>query len=112
MRAAGFAIVCPERLSFREQIRLINRHAVVVGALGSALHTFLFDISPARKLIGLAYRDAPHPNYLMIDALKSVESLYIAALDEDQSSAKDYSHGDRILDLDVALHELRQASLL
>jgi hypothetical protein len=90
----------------------MNRHKTILGCLGSALHSFVFDLSPHRNLIAFAYRDAPHPNYLMMDALKGVRSIHVAALDEDEASAKDFSHRDRVLDLDVALEVLRGENIL
>jgi len=112
LRRAGCAIVAPEDLSFPQQIECINRHKTVVACLGSALHSFVFDRSPDRNLIAFAYRDAPHPNYLMMDALMAVHSTYVAALDEDDRSTKDYSHRDRVLDLDLAFEILRRENIL
>jgi hypothetical protein len=40
--AAGYSIVCPERLSLVEQFRLAGGAAAVIGEYGSALHSTLF----------------------------------------------------------------------
>jgi capsular polysaccharide biosynthesis protein len=112
LREAGFAVVRPETLTLVEQIRLVNEHEVIVGTLGSALHNLLFDVSPRRNLVCFGYADAPHANYLMIDALKSVRSLYVAALRDDPHAPGDFSHRDRVLDLELAREGLRRFGLL
>jgi capsular polysaccharide biosynthesis protein len=115
LRARGFEIVYPERLSLDQQIKLINQHEVVVGTVGSALHGSLFDLSPerSRNIICLAYKDMIHPNYLLIDAIKSVNSTYIGALEFAPGGVhvKNYAERDRILDLDSTFATLKQIGL-
>jgi len=112
MRMAGFAIANPENLSLAEQVHLVNKHKVLVGMIGSALHTTLFDISEHRNLVCFSYKTHPHSNFLLVDAIKSVQSTYVAALDSIEGSKKDYSHTDRSVELEVAIEALRQMSLL
>jgi hypothetical protein len=116
LRARGFQIVYPERLSLEQQVHLINKHDVLVGTLGSALHGILFDVSPVaqRNMICLSYRDQIHPNYLLIDAIKSVNSTYVGALEriEGLAQARSYSDENRAVDLDVTFAALKDIGLL
>lgn len=115
-RSAGFAICYPEQLSLREQVLFINKHKVIIGPIGSALHGILFDISPHRNIVCLTDKDHFNPNFIMIDAIKSVQSAYVAALTLDPNCHKynKYSRWkqNRIADLDMIVEALSSLGLM
>ena len=88
LQRQGFAIYYPEQLSLKQQIYLINKHEVVVGTAGSALHNVLYDISASRNLVCFTYEASSNTNFFIIDALKSVNSSYISALVKDPNCSK------------------------
>jgi capsular polysaccharide biosynthesis protein len=111
LRKHGFAIFCPEKLSLKQQIHLVNKHEVIIGAIGSALHNILFDVSSRRNIVYLS--SGINPNYLIIDAIKSVNSGYINALKKDPNCQKEESFTkNQILDIEIALDGLRHLSLI
>lgn len=59
---AGWRIVHPELLSFREQVAIFASSATVAGIEGSALHTAIFCKQMLARLIVLR-RDDPNANY-------------------------------------------------
>ena len=86
-----------------------------MGTRGSALHSILFDISPVRNMVCFAGKKAPCRNQLIIDTIKSVNSIYIGALQKDPNSncSKPQRWSQNlILDLDIALNGLREQGLL
>ena len=107
----GFAICFPEELSLKEQINLINKHEVIMGMQGAALHSILFDISPKRNIVCFGNQGGFCTNYSIIDAIKSVKSVYISALEKD-ANIFNLGKQNRILDLDIALDGLRDLGLL
>jgi Glycosyltransferase 61 len=109
----NFAICYPETLSLEEQIHLINKHEVIVGMIGSALHNILFDISQNRNIVCFGNKNGFNfnTNCLMIDAIKSVKSVYIAALEREEKIVN-IGKENRILDLDIAIEGLRNVGLL
>lgn len=113
LREKGFLICYPETLTLKEQINLINKHEVIVGTRGSALHSILFDISPVRNIVSFAGKKAPCRNQLIIDNVKSVNSVYIGALGKDPNCSKAQRWSQNlILDLDIALDGLKEHNLL
>ncbi len=110
---SGFAIVSPEKLSLKQQIDLINKHEVIIGAIGSALHSVLFDISSQRNLVCFGSQERIRTTYLIIDAIKSVNSIYISALQKDPNCFKTKkSHQNQLLDLDIAISGLQKFGLI
>ncbi len=109
---SGFAIVYPEKLSIQEQIELINKHELIVGTLGSALHSILFDISSQRNLVCFGNQEEFNTNYLIIDAIKSVNSIYISALQKDPNCFKTKSQQNQLIDLDIAINGLQKFGLI
>jgi capsular polysaccharide biosynthesis protein len=104
---AGVAVRHPETLSLRQQIELVNRHAVLVGPTGSALHNLLFGLAPGQPIVHLANRDELPGTYLLIDVVKRAEAHYVAALTTDPDSRKSVSKRDWILDGEAAVAALR-----
>ena len=107
----GFAIVYPEKLSLRQQIHLVNKHEVIIGTKGSALHNIIFDISDQRNLV---YLGSPfiNTNYLLFDAIKSFNSVYISALQTEKNFLKNTNKRNAILNLDIALNALKDIGLI
>jgi len=113
LREKGFAIRYPEQLSLGEQIALINRHSVLVGPAGSALHGILFDLSSNRNLVCLAEAMAVNMNCLLIDAVKGVKSVYIGVLTVDPETVhKKINLQNRVLDVDLSLRGLKEIGLI
>lgn len=109
---SNFAIYSPEKLSLKQQIYLINKHEVIIGSIGSALHNILFDISPKKNLVCFGNQKYINTNYLIIDAIKSINSVYISALKKDLNCSKTKSHQNKILDLDIAIDGLKNLGLI
>lgn len=114
--SAGFAICYPEQLSLREQALLINKHEVIIGPIGSALHSILFDISSHRNIVCLTDKDHFNPNFIMIDAIKSFQSTYVAALTLDPNCNKYNKNSrwkqNRIADVDMIVEALSSLGLM
>jgi Glycosyltransferase 61 len=111
LRDKNFAIAYPEQLSLEEQIYLINKHEVIVGVCGSALHNILFDISNKINLICFADKDRIHPNFLLIDAIKQSNSIYISTLKRDNNEGKPEYRQNRVIDLNSAISGLKESGL-
>jgi capsular polysaccharide biosynthesis protein len=114
LRARRFLVVCPERLSLDQQIHLINKHEVIMGMRGSALHGMLFDLSPERCRNMICFVDERgnfDANFLIIDAIKSIKSTYIGALKPIGPPAHRPDRQNRVLDLDIAIGALKEIGL-
>ncbi len=110
LRERGFAIIYPENLTLQEQIYLVNKHKYIVGTWGSSLHTIIFSLSDSKNIFCLSDKDNLFIAFAQFDALKSVNSTYIAAI---KSEREDDSHkGQKILDVDAALSGLKESNLL
>lgn len=102
----GFEIVCPEELSFDQQVALFADAGVVLGEYGSALHNTLF--SAARTIIG----SVRYPNSVQtrIAGLMGQDVLYLIPDTEtvDARGAELYGVSedriDRFIDQLVELH--------
>lgn len=71
----GFDIVCPEKLSFSEQIKLFRTRATIVGTMSSSLHSSIFsDCKPT--IIGLNYNERARTNYTMVDDINGTSSSF------------------------------------
>jgi len=113
LRRAGFAIAYPEQLDLAEQIELVNRHEVVVGLKGSAMHHVLFTTSPESKAVYLMPSHVIPRNFLLVEAIKrSGGAAFIGGLHhEDRADGR--TGPDRVrLDLDLALAGLSALGLL
>ena len=82
-RDFGVQIVHPELLDIKEKISLFKNAKWVTGPIGSASHNILF-LSGETKLIAL-HGDEINSNYLAVDFLRGVPSIYIrrSSLDGD-----------------------------
>ncbi len=80
LRGAGAAIAYPETLSLAQQVLLINRHQVIIGTSGSALHNILFDVTGNKKLVCIEDTDVLDRNFLIVDAIMHLDSVYIGAM--------------------------------
>ena len=111
LRERGFAIIYPEDLTLQEQIYLVNKHKYIVGTWGSSLHTIIFSLSDSKNIFCLSDNDGLFIAFPQFDALKSVNSTYIAAI---KSEGEDDNHviGQKVLDVDAALSGLKESNLL
>lgn len=110
----GVAICHPELVTLSEQIRLVNRHELIIGSLGSALHSVLFDVSSSRNLVCLGSKEKfVNTNYLMIDAIKSVNSVYVGALERDPSCDETaWWSQNRLVDVGLVVSVLQDVGVL
>jgi len=67
-------------LTFEEQIRLINRHKTIIGAIGSAMHNILFDLSLNKQVVYLC-TPLINSNFFIIDVLKKTKASYLNCLE-------------------------------
>ena len=116
LKSLGATIVYPEKLSFPEQVRLINKHDTLIGVEGSALHSIIFDISTRKNLVCFTESTNINQNCLMLDAINNVQSTYIAALNIESEKHKDGRFEtnkifDQTLDLDVAMCGLKMINI-
>jgi len=111
LRERGFAIIYSENLTLQEKIYLVNKHKYIVGPWASSLHTIIFSLSDSKNIFCLSDKGNLLPVFAQFDALKSVNSTYIAAI---QSEGEDDNHimGQKILDVDAALSGLKESNLL
>jgi len=79
LRALGFDIVCPERLSLACQIAIFSQAKLIVGCIGSAFHTMLLAKEVKAQVIYLV-ENLTNLNYPNIDKVKSIEATYLKCL--------------------------------
>jgi len=76
----GCDIIHPENIPFREQIRLISSSSVIIGTVGSALHTTIF-CPGGKTIIGLNPGQDVNSNFQLIDILTGNDVYYFAPMD-------------------------------
>jgi len=75
LEACGIDIVFPETLSFPAQAMMFRERPVILGTIGSALHTGIF--SPRNRLIGLSYGGEVWSNQILFDRANDNDALYL-----------------------------------
>jgi hypothetical protein len=78
-RQAGFAVIYPEELSFKDQLALYANARVVAGPSGSALHNSLF-MRPGTQLVELGdprYGGERAPTQMLCDLVSGVDGVLI-----------------------------------
>lgn len=75
---AGFDIVFPEELTFKEQLRLFASRPVVAGTMTSAFHTSIFS-RPGCRIVGLSPIPQVNSNFALIDKLNGNKASYFYA---------------------------------
>jgi len=108
----NFTIVYPETLTLKEQIFLVNKHKFIVGTWGSAFHTILFSLSDQKNIVSISDKDLLISDFFLIDALKSVNSTYIAGIMAVDNQSSNTILGDKYLDMDVVLAGLKSLNLI
>ncbi|QIK78060.1 glycosyltransferase family 61 protein [Sphingomonas piscis] len=101
----GFDIVRPETLSLAEQISLFDNAPLVVGTVGSAMHTALFSRSANRKLAILNWGRG-FENCLLVDSVKEHDSYYLKSMQRRGDT------GEHVLDVARTLQLLTEAGLV
>ena len=71
----GIDIVYPEHLTITQQIGIFERTKIVLGFVGSALHTHVFVRQPP-KIIGVALDSFVNSNLVILDRLNQADSNY------------------------------------
>ncbi|MBA3576599.1 MAG: glycosyltransferase family 61 protein [Sphingomonas sp.] len=104
LSSRGFDVVRPEMLSLREQISLFEQAPLIVGMVGSALHTALFSRSSGTLAILNWGRGFEH--YLLVDGVKRHRSYYIKSMQRHGEA------GEYVMDVGRTLQLLEQAGLL
>ena len=72
----GIRIARPETLSLAEQVRVFDRHKLIIGGLGSALHTSLLSPAP-RRLLAIHHEPFVPSDFVLVDRLKETRSDYV-----------------------------------
>lgn len=111
LREKNCLIVYPEQLTLKEQIRLINRHRVVVGVCGSALHSILFDLTENTHLVCINDYDRVDDNFLLVDAVLGVTSTYLPALSPEEDSSTVRWKQKRSININDVLAGLQELNL-
>lgn len=101
----GFDVLRPETMSLAEQISLFEQAPLVVGTVGSALHTALFSRSPRTRL-GILNWGRGYENCLLIDAVKQHTAYYLKSMRRRGEAA------EHELDVGLTLRLLEEAGLL
>jgi capsular polysaccharide biosynthesis protein len=105
----GFRVVHPERLLLDRQIATVVAAPIVVGILGSALHTMLFAPEPKRAVY-LRREGRTTANYVMIDQLLGNRSSYLIGV---MNSTLGEPEGvPQLLDVEKTLDMLQSLGLL
>lgn len=100
----GLDIIQPEALPLADQISLFEQAPLIVGNIGSALHTALFSRSSGRRLAVLNWGRGLE-NYLLVDAVKQHSSYYIKSIQRRGAEQP-------ILDTGLTLRLLEDAGLV
>jgi hypothetical protein len=113
LQEAGVLIVYPETLSLKQQIEIVNKHSVIIACSGSALHTVLFDVLGNKTLIVIEDEDKYDKNFFIVDAIKSINSIYISALRQEIPSELHANRAvNRSLDIDFTIEGLKRIGII
>lgn len=104
LSARNFEIIRPEELSLADQISIFENAPLVVGTIGSALHTAMFSRSPRPLAILNWGRGFEH--YLLVDAVKRHSSHYL------KSMMRHEDGGAYDVDVPLSLRLLEEAGLV
>lgn len=75
LERAGFAIISPETLSLRQQLRLFSSHRPTTGFVGSAFHNDIFCASPVG--IALTCDGLVSSNFALMDRVNDARIRYV-----------------------------------
>ena len=78
LHAAGFNILYPELVPFAEQLGHFAARKVIVGTVGSALHSVIFGRPPTR-LLAISPDPQVNANFRLIDQLSGARTEYLLA---------------------------------
>lgn len=106
LRADGFEIMYPEKLSMSQQISIFNSSKWIVGTLGSAFHTSLFSLKNYHGNIVMLSWNKINGRYLMIDEIKNYNSFYIGCMTIDNIDERSRIQNTTI-DVDRALDAMK-----
>jgi hypothetical protein len=108
----GVRIVSPETLGYEDQVRLLNRHSVFIGCIGSAFHSLLYALPDrTHRTVVIAnavsyYGPGYYPDYFMIDVLKGIRASYLF-----DPASQEWSR-DPILNVDATIACLKRLSVI
>ncbi|OYX31033.1 MAG: hypothetical protein B7Y99_11120 [Caulobacterales bacterium 32-69-10] len=108
----GYAVVHPQTLSLGDQIALFEAAPTIVAAEGSAMHTLLFRRSERPLRQGFLTWSRFNGRFLLQDALKPVDSLYMRCLDEVGEAGPRSSEQSFRIDPERAMDLLSSAGFL
>jgi hypothetical protein len=105
-------------LPLEEQIYLINRHQIILGPSGSALHTLIFSLKNGKYFVSLT-RDHPiggNVTQMLIDLLKRNQSSYINCLNLSGSEEENKNiipwKRNLCMDLDIAISTIQNLGVI
>lgn len=101
----GFEVVRAETLPLADQIGLFDQSPLIIGTIGSALHTALFSRSSQTRL-GILNWGRGFENYLLVDAVKQHTSYYLKSIERRGEA------GEHVLDVGRTLQLLEDAGLI
>jgi hypothetical protein len=78
LRENGFLVVHPETMTFAEQLGVLDRHAHIFAAIGSAAHAVLF--ARARPSLHLLTDGIPREDYFLAPKVAEASTTYINCL--------------------------------
>lgn len=101
----GFVVAHPQEMSLQEQIRLVNRHRVIVGPLGSALHNHLFSL----RQTAVTALWACQPYWETLGSTTAIKGNPLTLL---TSSTQPSGGNDWEMDVDAVLRYLEDSGLM
>jgi capsular polysaccharide biosynthesis protein len=104
LSSRNFEIIRPEELSLAEQISIFEQAPLIVGTVGSALHTALF--SRSRPTLATLNWGRGFEHYLLVDGVKRHSSYYLKSMMR-HSDGEEYD-----IDVPLTLSLLEQAGLV
>ncbi len=101
LRNRGFAIVHPQEIDIVDQIDIWNNAEIIVGAWGSAFHIMLLADVADKRVICLT-PGVPQRQYIAIDRLCGVDTVYVQCLRAHPLCVKKGAPRDEIIDMPAA----------
>lgn len=99
LEKAGYVIAHPQELSIRDQIRLVNRHKLMVGPIGSPMHNHLFSLSPVT--VTALWAEQPYWDVLAMTTAAKGSPLTLVSCADRARLGNDWD-----MDVDAALAHL------
>ena len=112
LRENGFLIAYPERMTLRDQIRLVNRHQDIFAAEGSAAHAILFSLGGRRLRLHLFSSHEPRNDYYLVSAASKTPTTFVNCVGTRDRQLRNVVNSPRALDMATACDYLKHLGLL